>query len=288
MPKIDVAGKVVAITGGAGGFGRALTRRFVEAGALVASLDVTAEGVEALTAEMQRLGNAAGSFLPLVADVTDPVSCRAAVEAVVGRFGRIDALVNNAGLGMSRIRPDHMQRPIRTAEVDVAAWQDFHGVNASGAFNMVKAVLPHFEAAGQGRIVNVTTSFFTMQRGGFLPYAASKAALEAASASWAEEFAGSGITVNVVVPGGPADTPMVPAEAGFDRALLIPPDAMFWPMRFLVSDAGAGTNGRRFIAANWDPGLPVEAAAAASGSAIAWPDLKSTVVWPGGIDTGQG
>jgi NAD(P)-dependent dehydrogenase (short-subunit alcohol dehydrogenase family) len=285
MAEPEVAGKVVVVTGGAGGFGRALTRRFVEAGACVASLDLTAEGIERLSDEMRRLGNAAGAFLPLVADVADPASCRRAVEAVIARFGRIDALINNAGLGMSRIRRDHMTRPIRTAEVDFETWQAFLAVNAGGAFNMVKAVLPHFEAARAGRIVNVTTSFFTMQRGGYLPYAASKAALEAASASWAEEFADSGIAVNVVVPGGPADTPMVPEEAGFDRKALIPPEAMFWPMRWLVSDAGAGTTGRRFIAANWNPALPAEEAAAACGSPIAWPDLKGSVVWPGGIDT---
>jgi len=284
MTGADIREKVVVITGGAGGFGRALTRHFVEDGARVASLDVAAGGVDSLAAEMRGLGNAAGAFLPLVADVADPAACRQAIEATLRRFGRIDALINNAGLGMSRIRRDHMKRPVRTAEVDAETWQAFLAVNAGGAFNMVKAVLPHFEAAGHGRIINVTTSFFTMQRGGYLPYAASKAALEAASASWAEEFAGSGVTVNVVVPGGPADTPMVTEEAGFDRSALIPPDAMFWPMRWLVSDAGAGTSGCRFIAANWDPATPVEEAIAASGSPIAWPDLKGTVVWPGGID----
>ena len=150
---------------------------------------------------------------------------------------------------------------------------------------MVKAVLAHFEERGAGRVINVTTSFFTMQRGGYLPYAASKAALEAASASWAEEFAETAITVNVVVPGGPADTPMVPEEAGFAREELIRPEAMFLPMRWLVSDAGGGTSGRRFIAATWDTDIPPAEAAAANGTPIAWPDLKGTVVWPGGIDT---
>lgn len=288
MAEQDSAGKVVVITGGAGGFGRALTRRFVEDGARVASLDVSADGIAGLAAEMRQLDNAAGAFLPLVVDVTDPVAAADAVARIIKRFGRIDALINNAGIGMGRIRNDHMKVPVRTAEIDFEAWQTYLAVNAGAAFNMVKAVLPHFEAQGAGRIINVTTSFFTMQRGGFLPYAASKAALEAASASWAEEFAGSGITVNVVVPGGPADTPMVPAEAGFDRAQLIRPEAMFWPMRFLISEAGGGTTGRRFIAANWDPALPADEAAESSGSAVAWPDLKGTVVWPGGIDTGSG
>ncbi len=283
MSSESASGKVVVVTGGAGGFGRALSRGFVRDGALVACLDHTTDGLAEVEGEMARFDNAAGAFLPLVADVTDPASCEAAIARVIDHFGHIDALINNAGLGMSRVRIDHMDNPVGTAEVDHDMWRDFLGVNATGAFNMVKAVLSHFKARGSGRVVNVTTSFFTMQRGGFLPYAASKAALEAASASWAEEFEGSGITVNVVVPGGPSDTPMVPTESDFDRSLLIQPDAMFHPMRFLVSDAGGATNGRRFIAANWDPEQGTAAAIAASGSPIAWPDLKGTVVWPGGM-----
>ena len=281
----SAAGKVVVITGGAGGFGRALTQGFVQDGTKVASLDRTADGIAELEAEMARLDNAAGELLPLVADVTDPASCNEAIARVLARWGHIDALINNAGLGMSRVRPTHMDNPVKTSEVDHQQWQDFLGVNASGPFNMVKAVLAHFEARGRGRIINVTTSFFTMQRGGFLPYAASKAALEAASSSWAEEFAETDITVNVVVPGGPADTPMVPPESGFDRADLIQPEAMFHPMRWLVSDAGQDTSGRRFVAANWDPEIGAAAAAEACGAPIAWPDLKGTIVWPGGSDT---
>ena len=81
--------------------------------------------------------------------------------------------------------------------------------------------MPRFRAQGFGRIVNVTTSFFTMLRGGFAPYGPAKAGLEAWSASLAQELAATGVTVNVVVPGGPTDTPMVPQESGFDRRALI-------------------------------------------------------------------
>lgn len=285
MTAESVQGKVVVITGGAGGFGRVLTRFFVQDGAQVASLDLSPDGIAELEGEMRRPDNAAGGFLPLLADVTDPDSCNRAIEIVLARFGRIDALINNAGIGMGRVRPDHMTNPVKTAEVDHAQWRDFLAVNAGGPFNMVKAVLAHFEERGAGRVINVTTSFFTMQRGGYLPYAASKAALEAASASWAEEFAETAITVNVVVPGGPADTAMVPEEAGFERSELIRPEAMIGPMRWLVSDAGGATSGRRFIAATWDPDIPPAEAAAASGSPIAWPELKGTVVWPGGVDS---
>jgi NAD(P)-dependent dehydrogenase (short-subunit alcohol dehydrogenase family) len=93
---------------------------------------------------------------------------------------------------------------------------------------------------------------------------------------------GSGITVNVVVPGGPTDTPMVPPESGYDRAALIRPAQMAPPMLYLFSDRAAGVTGRRFVAANWDLALPPDQAAFQAGAPAGWPDLARTPVWPGG------
>ena len=72
------------------------------------------------------------------------------------------------------------------------------------------------------------------------------------SAGHAAEFEGRGVTVNVVVPGGPSDTPMVPMEAGFDRSTMVPPTAMVPPILWLCSEAGGAHTGHRYIAANWD------------------------------------
>jgi NAD(P)-dependent dehydrogenase (short-subunit alcohol dehydrogenase family) len=138
-------------------------------------------------------------------------------------------------------------------------------------------------AQGWGRVVNVTTSFFTMLNEGFAPYGPAKAALEAASAIWAKEFEGTGVTVNVLIPGGPTDTRMVPASAPFARSEMIPPAAMAAPAQWLASPASDGVTGRRFVAGLWDPALPPEQAAAAAGAPIAWPELTSQGrVWPGG------
>ena len=93
-------------------------------------------------------------------------------------------------------------------------WEKFVAVNLSGAWHMTRAVVPGMKNNGWGRIITVTTSFFTMLRGKFHPYGPTKAGLEAMAAGHAQEFAGTGITVNVVVPGGPADTPMVPQSVG--------------------------------------------------------------------------
>ena len=104
-----------------------------------------------------------------------------------------------------------------------------------------------------GRIVNVTTSLGTMIREGSPTYGPSKAALEAFSAIMAKDLSGTGVTVNVLVPGGVTNTGMVPPDAGYDRAEMIQPAVMAPPLNWLVSDAAGSVTGRRFLAVPWDP-----------------------------------
>lgn len=270
--------QVALITGAAGGIGQALSREFVRAGWSVGLTDVNRAALEALA---ETLGENA---LAVPSDVSDPTSCVALVDRVRGHFGGLHAVINNAALGMGAVRQDHFHHQVQIEEVTTEMWQRFLAVNLSGPFFMAKAAMPGFRAQGSGRIINVTTSFFTMLRGGFYPYGPAKAGLEAWSASLSAELAGTGITVNVVVPGGPADTPMVPRESGYDRQSLIRPEQLAWPMLFLCSEAGGAVTGRRFVAANWNTLLGPEQAAAECGSPIGWPDLaRSTAVFPGGV-----
>ena len=106
--------------------------------------------------------------------------------------------------------------------------------------------------------------------------------VEAWTASLSAELTGLGITVNVVVPGGPTDTPMVPPESGYDRTALIRPEQMAPPMLYLFSDEANEVTGRRFVAAHWDPSLSAAQAAFRAGAPAAWPDLARSPVWPGG------
>jgi NAD(P)-dependent dehydrogenase (short-subunit alcohol dehydrogenase family) len=272
MAEVAAAGKVALVTGGARGIGAAIAEGLLAIGATVAVIDCDAEALEACPLAVRKLQ----------ADVARADDCAAAVAATREAYGRLDILVNNAGIGMGLIREDHFTRPIRLDEIAPEHWRRMFEVNCTGAFLMARAALPGMAAQGWGRMINVTTSFFTMLNEGFAPYGPAKAALEAASAIWAKEFRDSGVGVNVLVPGGPTDTRMVPASAPFGREELIPPQAMAAPAQWLASPASDGVTGRRFIAALWDAALPPEQAAEQSGAPIGWPELTlKGRIWPG-------
>jgi NAD(P)-dependent dehydrogenase (short-subunit alcohol dehydrogenase family) len=276
VAKSDLEGKIAIITGAAGGFGRALVKAFVEHGIRVGAADIEPNALKAMEAEYGR-----DRVLAMPFDISDAATCTAQVQKIVSYFGGLHVLVNNAALGMSLVRPDHFTRTVQIEDIDVETWRRFIAVNLSGAFYMAKAVVPIFRKQRWGRIINVTTSLFTMLNPGFSPYGPAKAGLEAWSASLAGELNGSGITVNVVVPGGPADTPMVPAESGFARDKLIAPERMAPPMLWLCSEEGGGVTGRRFVAAEWDCAVAPSIASKAS-DPTGWPNLTGNIVWPGG------
>jgi len=270
-PAGPAAGKVALVTGGARGIGAAIAEGLRAAGARVAILDLDAGALAACPLDV----------LKIQANIARHEDCEMAVLQVRAEHGGLDVLINNAGIGMSTIREDHFDRPVRLAEIEPDHWRRFFEINCMGAFCMTRAAVPHMVAQRWGRVVNVTTSFFTMLNEGFAPYGPAKAALEAASAIWAKEFRDTGVSVNVLIPGGPTDTRMVPASAPFARSELIPPAAMAPPAVWLASPASDGVTGRRFVAGLWDPALPPAQAAAAAGAPIAWPDLTSQgLVWP--------
>jgi NAD(P)-dependent dehydrogenase (short-subunit alcohol dehydrogenase family) len=145
---------------------------------------------------------------------------------------------------------------------------------------LTNAVVPEMMRQGWGRIVNVTTSLGTMLNAGSPTYGPSKAALEALSAIMAKDLDGTGVTVNVLVPGGVTNTPMISDEAGFDRDKLIQPGIMAPPLVWLVSDAAGNVSGRRFLAIHWDPALAPEQAAEKAGAPVAWTSIATMPVTP--------
>jgi len=228
--------RVAIVTGAAGGIGRAMTRGLLAAGIRVAGVDRDHDPLEELAASAHEQGKVA-ELLTIQTDLTNDSAADEITKATRARFGRIDILVNNAGIGPGAIRADSWQRPLKFWEVTSDQWRRFVAVHTTAPLALANAVVPEMMRSGWGRIVNVTTSLGTMLNAGSPTYGPSKAALEALSAIMAKDLDGTGVTVNVLVPGGITNTPMVSDAAGFDRAQMIQPEVMAPPLVWLVSDA---------------------------------------------------
>ena len=262
MTSIDLSGKIAIVTGGGRGLGRAMTLALVEAGAKVAAVMHIEDDMAPLEAACADL---AGEVRPVLSDIRKPEDCARAVAETAEHFGPPHVLVNNAGVGLLLISETYNTVPAKFWEGSPAAWQQIIDTNFIGAFQMAREAVPHMLAHGWGRIVNVTTSLTTMQRRGYSPYGSSKAALEAATSSWAGDLEGTGVTANVLVPGGAADTHLLPGEPGTPGRMgadrqLIDPAVMQAPVIWLASEHSDGVTGRRFIGKDWNIDLPPDRA----------------------------
>lgn len=277
-------GKVAIVTGAGRGLGRVMTLGLLEAGARVMAVDLdgppleeTQDAAEDLIA---RTNLGAGSrFNSIVADVAWNDSGPKIVRATAERFGHVDILINNAGTSSALLRREGQPRG-KLWETTPEEFRRIVEVNVVGTFLMTRAVVPALLMQRAGRIINVTTSLDVMWRGMMQPYGASKAANEAMLAALAEELDGTGVSANVLVPGGAADTRMVPRAAVPDRASLIAPDVMIKPLLWLCSNAADGINGQRIIAAKWDATLPPERALEIAAAPAAWPQLGRQAINP--------
>ena len=270
--------RVAIVTGAAGGIGRAMVRGLLAAGIRVAGVDRDREPLAVLAANANEERNA-DDLLTIPTDLTSDSAAEEITKATRDRFGRIDILVNNAGIGPGAIRPDSWQRPLKFWEITPDQWRRFVAVHTTAPLALANAVVPNMMRQGWGRIVNVTTSLGTMLNAGSPTYGPSKAALEALSAIMSKDLDGTGVTVNVLVPGGITNTPMVSAS-GFDRAKMIQPEVMVPPLLWLVSDAAGKVTGRRFLGVHWDPELPPEQAAEKAGAPVAWTSIATMPITP--------
>ncbi len=258
---IRLDGKTILLTGAALGLGRVMALALAEAGANVGALDLPAH--DAALAAMKEIVEArglSGRLLPLIADVTREDQVRDAEAQLEKAYGAPHGLVNNAAIGMQDIHPDEGRGRGKFYELDVARWCATIDVNVTGPFIVARSIAAKFVALGRGKIVNVTTTIRTMQAPGFCPYGPSKAALEAASAIWAKDLESTGVAVNVLFPGGAADTRMISPGEAPDRTKLVAPAKMIAPIIWLMSDESDGVTGKRFDAVQWDRG-PEEASA---------------------------
>jgi meso-butanediol dehydrogenase/(S,S)-butanediol dehydrogenase/diacetyl reductase len=192
------AGKVALVTGGASGIGAATARRLRAEGARVMVADLNVEAGAALAKELAESG-AEGALFHGV-DVADQASVEALVEETVRRFGRLDVLVNNAGIGSFGLTPD----------LDPEAWHRVIAVDLHSVFYGCRAAIPHLRRDGGGAIVNTASISGLGGDYGFAAYNAAKGAVANYTRTLAVDHAREGIRTNAVCP-GPIDTPLAAA-----------------------------------------------------------------------------
>jgi NAD(P)-dependent dehydrogenase (short-subunit alcohol dehydrogenase family) len=181
-------GKNVIVTGGSQGIGKAVAERFAGEGADVM---VTGRRPDVLDTVVAGIGAAGGSAWPFRADVSEPADVEASVAAAVERWGRIDVLVNNAGIGE--------EAPF--LEIGLDSWDRVLGTNLRGAFLMAQAVAREQVKTGGGSIVHIASIDASGGDGPYASYNAAKAGLLGLNRTMALELAGHGIRVNCVSPG---------------------------------------------------------------------------------------
>ena len=185
-----LTGKVAVVTGGSRGIGLAIARSLLERGANVAIMSSSDASVRAAVGELEQAANG-GAVLPLRADVRRDADVQEAIAGAVGRFGGIDVLVNNAGIGLFR----------RVAEMSVNEWHQVLETNLTGVFLCCRAALPHLRSRGGGWIINVSSLASTNPFPEAAAYCASKAGLNAFSEALMQEVRHDGIRVANVLPG---------------------------------------------------------------------------------------
>ena len=268
-----LSGKVALITGAGSnpGMGRIMAQAMVRAGARVAMSDVREQALELSVNEAREIGGD-DAAVAIVADVSKQDDAERSVQETIERLGGLHILVNNAGMNVTFEDP-FANRAGNFWEIDPALWTRMIAVNLGGAFMMSRAAVPHMLSQGWGRLISVTTSLDTMIRGHNAPYGPSKAGHEAFAAVMAQELEGTGVTANVLVPGGATDTNFIPFEAIHERSSFIAPEVMAAPAVWLASAASDGVNGMRFIGQDWDPARPDAENLAKAGNPAAWPQL---------------
>ena len=233
---ISIKDKVVVVTGGAGEMGSAIARRLVDEGAKVVIADIS-DG-SALAAELAQDGDA----IYVKTDVTSEESTQAMAQAALDAYGRIDAIVNNAGLFTAK----------PWDELTLADWKERFAVNVDGTYLATRAVVPAMTEQGSGKVINIGSDTVWMGTPGFAHYVASKGAVLGFTRAIANELGPRGITSVYVTP-TLLDTPGTRAgfaQGHFDYVLSHTPIGRFQTPEdvtglivFLVSDDAAFVNG---------------------------------------------
>ena len=270
----ELSGKTVIVTGGGRGLGRAMVFGLAEAGANVfvaahIKEDLISVAEEATENKLQ------DRIIGHLVDLRNAEACQAVFDRTREVFGSVYGLVNNAGLTFTYISPGRYRKGYakKFYELSDEIVQNVIDTNFVAADRMARLITPHLIAQGTGSIVNVTTMLKTMTKSSSSPYGPSKAALENASEIWVKDLEGTGVRVNILNPGGAANTPgFTTAE---DREIsakavggLVEAEKMKAPICWLMSDEASGITGMRYDAGPWDETQDPAAEAARIGTPL--------------------
>jgi len=236
------------VTGGTSGLGFAMASALASAGAAVALTGRSGSSAGVVAAE---LPGAVGLEL----DVRDESSVARAVDQAWTRLDGVDMVVNNACIGMRTVNPRFMTHPQGFWNVPVEGFRAVIETNLTGYFLVAREVTPRMLAAGGGRIVNISVSSSTMHRAGFVPYGPSRAGSEALSRIMAADLRDTGVTVNLLLPGGATVTGMLPLDVLPQGRKFLEPAVMGPPIVWLASDEAAGVHDERIVAADFESWL---------------------------------
>jgi len=236
---LELKGKIVLVTGGAQGIGKAIAMLLAENGGDIVVSDINLEKAEETVRAIETLVRRA---MAIRANVAVLGEVEKMVEAIIQRFGQIDILVNNAGIARDKLL-------LRMTEED---WDAVLNINLKGTFNCTKVVIRHMSKQRSGKIVNIASVVGEMGNAGQANYSASKAGVIGFTKTIAREFASRGINVNAVAPGYIV-TPMtdvLPEKAKEELKRMIPMERLGQPedvakgVFFLVSEASSYITGQ--------------------------------------------
>ena len=265
---VDLKDRVVVVTGGSRGLGRAMAMGLAQAGARIVLASPEDKKLQEAAAEIEGSWGK-GRALAVTADITRKADCERIMTSALDRFGGLHVLLNNARRPHRGPGLPARGNSLPFWESNPEIWQETVQVNVNGTFQISHVMAPHMIKQGWGRIINLTTSLDTMQRGHNSPYGVTKAALESATLIWAADLAGTGVTVNSLLPGGScANDPGKITKSGKP---LLPMDIMNPALLWLASEQSDGVTGKRYIGKLWDAGLPPGEAAASAEQAPALP-----------------
>lgn len=243
----DLHGVRALVTGGTSGLGRAMAHALVRAGAQTA---ITSRDPGRADEAARQLGSGA---VGIAMDVRDQAAVQAGIEDLLARFGGVDLLVNNAGIGMRTVNPRFLSEAQPFWQVSPEGFRDVVDTKLTGCFLVARALVPRMLEAGGGQVVMISMNTATMTRRGFAPYGPAGAAVEALAGVMAADLAGTAVRVNTLLPGGASATGMIPDDLPADmKARLLDPAVMGPPIVWLASPQAADVHGERIVAAEFD------------------------------------